>query len=186
MSDFIPGMHEGARRPSSCRGERFWSAKNEKPEMSYQITYSDADEIVEPDFHDANVNGLLVTKDKSLLVSVSGSSCGNKCLVLHGLERLRCDDFRQGNIILDITVSSGPSINVDDLAYVHDVQSDMPFLQSTMDRLRSQNRLLVRLNPSYGCSLVGICQRITVEDDLFFAKIGGRLMNDSWLLQSAQ
>jgi hypothetical protein len=139
--------------------------------MSYQITYSDADEIVEPDFHDANVNGLLVTNDKSLLVSISGSPCGNKCLVFHGLERLRCDDFRQGNIILDITVSSGASINVDDLAYVHEVERDTPFLQSAMDRLRSQNFLLVRLNPSYGCSLVGICQSITVEDDLFSGKL---------------
>ena len=156
-----------------CRNVRLDSrnARNEKQEMSYQITYSDAAEIVEPDFHDANVNGLLVTNDKSLLVSISGSSCGNKCLVFHGLERLRCDDFRQGNIILDITVSSGASLNVDDLAYVYDVESDTPFLQSTMDSLRSQNRLLVRLNPSYGGSLVGICLRITVEDDLFAGEI---------------
>ena len=156
-----------------CRSVRLDSrnARNEKQEMSYQITYSDAAEIVEPDFHDANVNGLLVTNDKSLMVSISGSSCGNKCLVLHGLERLRCDDFRQGNIILDITVSSGPSLNVDDLAYVHEVERNTPFLQSAMDRLRSQNSLLVRLNPSYGCSLVGICQRITVEDDLFSEKL---------------
>ncbi len=134
--------------------------------MSYQITYSDAGEIVVPEVHDAKVRGLLVTNDNRLLVSVAGTDGSNKCLVFHGVERLRCDDFRQGNIILDVTVSSGESIDIDDLAYVYGVEkSNAPFLQSSMDRLQAENRLVVRLNPSYGCSLVGICQSLTVEDD---------------------
>ena len=134
--------------------------------MSYQITYSDAGEIVVPEVHDAKVRGLLVTNDNRLLVSIAGTDDSNKCLVFHGVERLRCDDFRQGNIILDVTVSSGESIDIDDLAYVYGVEkSNAPFLQSSMDRLQAENRLVVRLNPSYGCSLVGICQSLTVEDD---------------------
>lgn len=134
--------------------------------MIYQITYSDAGEIVVPEVHDAKVRGLLVTNDSRLLVSIAGTDGSNKCLVFYGVERLRCDDFRQGNIILDVTVSSGESIDIDDLAYVYGVEkSNAPFLQSSMDRLQAQNRLVVRLNPSYGCSLVGICQSLTVEDD---------------------
>lgn len=134
--------------------------------MSYQIVYTDAGEIFEPKIHDSRLRGLLLTNDNRLFVSIFGANLGNKCLVLHGVEKLRCDDFRQGNIVLDVTVSSGDSIEIDDLAYAYGVdKSNAPFLHGSMDRLQAQKSLVVRLNSSYGCSFVSICQSLTVEDD---------------------
>jgi len=61
-------------------------------------------EVVEPYFHDGMVEGIDVSDDRSgeiLLKAVNGKRYR---LILIGLERFRCENFREGNIIFDMVV----------------------------------------------------------------------------------
>jgi len=134
--------------------------------MTQQIVLSDAGEIATPPLHDARLNGLLLVSDSRLLLPIETTDGARLSLALQGVERLRADDFRQGNIILDVTVSTGAEIEPDDVAYAYGLEStDGTFLLQTMERLTRERRLVVRVNSSYGCTLVCICARIEIEDD---------------------
>jgi hypothetical protein len=134
--------------------------------MTQQLIFSNADEVVDPPLHDADVQGLLLIPKGNLLISIQTTDGSNKCIVLRGVERLRADDFREGNIILDVTVSSGASIEMEDICYAYGLEKgENPFVQRTMDRLMREKRLVVTLNPSYGCMLVCICRDIEIKDD---------------------
>jgi hypothetical protein len=131
-----------------------------------EIEISDDGTIVDPRLHDGLVRGLLLCASKKVLIPIEATNGSSHCLVMHGVERLRMDDFRQGNIILDVTVSSGVKIEPEDVSYAYDLDDNAtPLLMKTMDRLVQEGWLVVRINPSYGCSAVFVCNRIGVETD---------------------
>ncbi|MCK9384683.1 MAG: hypothetical protein M0Q15_08640 [Nevskia sp.] len=138
--------------------------------MTQPIAISDAGEITRPALHDAKSQGLLLAPNCRLLMPIETNNGIKYCLVFQGVERLRADDFRQGNTILDVTVTSGASINLEDVAYAYGLEPSMSvFLQKTMERLIREDRVVARVNPSYGCTLVCICSEIETEDDLLAA-----------------
>jgi hypothetical protein len=76
------------------------------------------------------------------------------------------DDFRQGNIILDVPISVGAAIEVEDVAYAYGLEpNEKKILPQTMERLVRERRMVVRVNPSYGCTLVCICNSVEAEND---------------------
>lgn len=127
------------------------------------LDYSDDGAIARPRLHDGVICGILLQEDQ-LVLPVQLVDGSKHCLVMQGVERLRVDDFRQGNIILDVTVASGAQIDPADVAYACDIGVEAaPLLQKTIDRLIERDLIVVRINPSYGCSAVCICSRIGVE-----------------------
>lgn len=134
--------------------------------MNHQIVISEEGAVVQPPLHDAKIRGLLLCDPEKLVVAVVTSAGDRYCLVLNDVERLRADDFRQGNIILDVTVFSATEIDVVDIAYVYGVEpTDNPFLSKTMERLVREDKLLVRINPSFGCAAACICGSVGAESD---------------------
>lgn len=132
----------------------------------HEIEFSSNGTVLRPALHDGLVRGLLLCKDKRLLLPVETSDGSRFCLVMHGVDRLRADDFRQGNIILSIDVSTGDQLTLDDVAFAFDVDADQSsFLQRTMDRLRNDGLMLVRISPSYGASAVCVCSDLSLEED---------------------
>src|SRR5262245_52428175 len=101
--------------------------------MTQQLDISNDGEVVQPPLHDARVRGLLLCASNRLVVPVETSGGVRLCLVFYGVERLRADDFRQGNIILDVVVSKGADIDMADVAYAYGLkQTDQVFLEKTM------------------------------------------------------
>lgn len=135
--------------------------------MNKQVVISDAREVIWPSLHDARVRGFLLCAGATLMLPVEASDGLRCCLVLRGVEQLRADDFRQGNIILDVTVSSVSAIEMADVAYAYGVEpTNSPFMLQTIERLIREDQIIVRVNPSYGCVAVCICRSIEVEDDV--------------------
>lgn len=135
--------------------------------MNDRVVVIEDEVLVQPDVHDAEVRGLLLLSDRRLLIVLRTVDGLQRYLMLHGVERLKADDFRQGNIVLDITISPPTSLDIKDVADAYGVApSDSSFLPGVMYRLKREGLLLVRLNPSYGCSLVCVCQGIGMADDI--------------------
>lgn len=135
--------------------------------MGKEIIVSDDESIVEPNVHDATIRGLLLLSGKRLLISLETIEGGARCLVLHGVERLKVDGFREGNTVLDVTISASASLDPGDVADAYGVAlSDKSFLPRILEKLRFGGFIIVRVNPSYGCSLVCVCRHVSVEDDV--------------------
>lgn len=128
----------------------------------------DRDGIVRhPNVHDARLEAISVQKPQACLkiVDVDGKHLD---LVLQGVERLYATDFREGNIIFDITIGGDISAldrselaslfgtNVEKLKQAH-------FLEAIAPRLASGELLLVQLAPSYGCSLIALCGQVSFQ-----------------------
>jgi len=121
--------------------------------------------LITPSLHDGYLLGLIAPGDQHLLVLMKDTAQVTYCLMLSGVERCRADDFWEGNIILDITIEEGNAVNIEDVADVLAVGADDPFLHKTMHRVCTEKLLLVRINPSYGCALVVLCQAVELAKD---------------------
>jgi hypothetical protein len=95
------------------------------------------------------------------------SSGGRHALTLRGLERLRATDLREGNIILDVVVRAcevGDSGSLRDLFDLGTTDRDEGFLENLIARATKDRKLLVEISPSYGCSLLALCQHVEMEN----------------------
>lgn len=129
-----------------------------------QLVLSKDYEVIDPPVHDAHIRGLLLYGDRDLKILIETVDAGHYCLLLRGVERLRADDFRQGNIILDVTIAPIIDSDPNDIAYVYGVEGpDNMFVEKKVRQLIQDKKLLVKINPSFGCSAVCVCNHAEVE-----------------------
>jgi hypothetical protein len=129
--------------------------------------------VVEPNVHDAQVMGIILEKNGRAVLALEGVDGCGMCLVMDGVVRLKADDFRQGNTLLSLSVSEGASLDVGDVAEAYGVsQTDQDFLPQAMVKLASEGFIVVRMNPSYGCSMVCICRDVDVIECSLSSLIG--------------
>jgi hypothetical protein len=125
------------------------------------VELSEAGEIVEPSVHDGGINGLNLTSDHGLIISISTYSKKNVCLVLSGVDRFCANDFREGNTILDITVYESNEVNASLIGPLYfGKRMDEKIIADKLNSIRDDNLILVQINPAYGCSLVCVCEGI--------------------------
>ena len=138
--------------------------------MYKNVSFSDDDSIIDPPVHDAKILGMLVTSQKKLIISMQLVDGSNVCLVLNDIKRIRSDGFREGNIVLDITIWKGDEVDLKKIAYVHGLETFYPldsssYIQQAMHDFLHEERLLVQIEPSYGCKLACICGGIHYLQD---------------------
>jgi hypothetical protein len=128
--------------------------------------------LITPSLHDGLLVGLIAPGHRQLLILTKNTNQATYCLVLSGVEHCRADDFREGNIILDITIEEGDNVGAEDVAYLLGQGTDHPFVQNAITRIRAEKLLLLRINPSYGCTLVVLCRVIELTEDWMDLLIG--------------
>ncbi len=122
--------------------------------------------ITEPNVHDAELVGILFPTEKQALLLIKDTHNLLHCIALNGVKYLRSDGIREGNIILDITVESGKDVNPKDISYLlglNDGRNYENLLLQTLERVKDRELLLLKLNPSYGGSLICLCDGIAIE-----------------------
>lgn len=133
--------------------------------MNGEIVISDAGEIYVPQVHDAVIKGLFFTHGKDFALMLKPTQGEDFCLIFQHVERLRINDFRDGNIILSIEVLYGDDIDLTDVAYAYGVKSDENnFIVGVCARLKSEGFCVVKINPSYGCQLICVCKNIFLRE----------------------
>lgn len=135
--------------------------------MLNSVLIAEDGSILEPNVHDGRIIGLFTLENKKLLLPILMVNKSVTCIAFTDLECLRVDDFREGNIILDITISSGTDVDVTDIAYAHGLEQftsseTNPYLNKAVQNFITDKKLFVQINPSYGCKLVCICGGIEV------------------------
>ena len=120
-----------------------------------------------PAFHDGLLCGLSVAETTATLALVEVD--GRRWTVeLTGVSYLKADDFRQGNVVLDLAVVTGeppprawleqllPAPHPEVAAAYHDAHR--AHLDELEAGIAAGALTLVVLSPSYGCELLAICE----------------------------
>ena len=127
----------------------------------------------DPNLHDGIVDGIHLVSDKAVVVSLRDAHRQTFSMQLVGVEALVCDDFRLGNIILDVQITSDVAPDKDTLGSLfvpphpsaaeefHDQHAR--FLDRHADRIKEGTLVLVSIAPSYGCKLVALCREVLIS-----------------------
>ena len=131
------------------------------------IIFSDDGAVISPPVHDADLFGIVSCPDRRMLLLLRDVHGKTHCLSLCGVERFKGDDFRQGNIVLDIEIQTGSSVNSEDIAGVYgiDVSTSADSFENIMGKFDSGQLKLVRLDTSYGFSFLCVCEGIEIIQD---------------------
>lgn len=122
-----------------------------------------------PTFHDGNLTGLTVAKAAAIL-SVVRSDGVEWRIELEGVRYLKADDFREGNIVSScraITQADPPRGLLETLARgPHESaareyhEKHQLFIDDLAEQVRQGSLTLLIVEPSYGCELLAISERV--------------------------
>jgi hypothetical protein len=114
-------------------------------------------------FHDGFVDGLLI-REPQVIIFIRTEGNEAFALVADDVTRMRVDSLLQGNIIFDIVMRQGRELTRRDMdIYGFAASPDGEKLANDqLERLRTQNRLALEINPSYGCECFLIAQAVTL------------------------
>jgi hypothetical protein len=117
--------------------------------------------ILDPEFHDGLLLGIVMSpSDKSLTVHCQTIDKEDCRLTIPQIVRLRADDFRQGNIIFEMTLREGPEVPEEAVRKLWQFEGDMAakHLATLMRKIQSDRWILFEIGSSYGCELLAVSQ----------------------------
>lgn len=133
-------------------------------------------QLLDPSLHDGHLLGLDLVRETVLHVRLRSFAGKSYLLELSGLMQLRCGEFRESNIVLDVEIirgmSSGPEEARVREALVHSLIEELhptvqdPFkskhknyITSLLKSVEDRSLTLVRIDASYGCELTALCEK---------------------------
>lgn len=123
--------------------------------------------LVRPDLHDARIFGINIDKRGDLKLSIGLQNGRLSELIFTGLFRLLVNNFREGNVILDVVVLPSDQFELKDVEIFYD-SSDVDVgeaLSALHRQVRLNNKFLIKISASYGCELFCICSGIKFIED---------------------
>lgn len=113
-----------------------------------------------PDLHDGYLEGILVSKDKNLILSCRDVTSREWLITVPKLHRLKADNFSEGNIIFEITLYVGdncPHILIRKLQGYREEKA-AESLSNDLEKISKGNWTLVEITSSYGCELLALSE----------------------------
>lgn len=117
--------------------------------------------VILPEIHDGELRKIEIPGDESLTLTFETINKKARTITLEGVERFRCDNLLQGNIVFNIRRIEDPSL--DDLARVTGMDSPVSekgrdFLRDKQLAVRQGELQFLTLQSSYGCALDVLCR----------------------------
>lgn len=133
-----------------------------------ECKFDDSGAVIEPMLHDSNLIKLEFCDEKNIKLSFKLTSNEVKTIHLIGVEGFVCNGMRKGNIVLDLTVSSGNSASICSLTDLFEVpkyekKNHEVFLNKIENKIYNKELSILVLNPSYGCKLLALIHSIGFE-----------------------
>ncbi len=121
--------------------------------------------VMTPNMHDANIFKLEFRENNDLVIGARLVDGSVFSLILKNVYRLLVNNFREGNLVLDVSVTESNEIEIDDAMAFY--QSTQPLAKSVIEPMlsyvRMEKKRIVNVSSSYGCELVCICDQICYE-----------------------
>lgn len=119
--------------------------------------------------HDGSIIGIQSSDGQDVMLTIRCDDSDAYELVFHSVRSFKCDNYREGNIILDVE-----EVGAEELArdlrwlFAHtgeppsEVRSDV-LVGETKAKILSGKLKLVRINPSYGAEAMCLCRDYSVR-----------------------
>jgi hypothetical protein len=140
---------------------------------------SDSKPAALPNLHDGNLVGIVLV-DHQCTLFISDAVGLMHTITLRGVERLRAEDFLEGNIVLDLTVQTGSVVNEADVLYALSIDEDMAenhrvYVDKMLGRIGRGELHLFELASSYGCTVASVCAEVVADAAVDRASVVHRL-----------
>jgi len=122
--------------------------------------------LLEPNLHDGTLVSIGLPREGNAELIVAELSGQRYRIVLDGVSDLLATDFREGNIILDVTVNQGENVQMADVESLVDVgldgQRPEKYVRIIHERVLRESLYVLELNPSYGCYLIAVAKNVFI------------------------
>ena len=138
---------------------------NQRTKTGFRDVHQDQESADQMMLHDAKIVSLDLSTPKCAVIGFIEPTGTPLKLVLQELDRLRACDFRQGNIVLDVVITTRCAPRLETLRRLFDLKEGEPtpeYLQSKASKVESGDLTLVHIEPSYGCELMALCKTATL------------------------
>lgn len=133
-------------------------------------------QLLDPSLHDGHLLGLDLVREAVLHVRLRSLAGKGHLLELSGLRQLRCGEFGDGNIVLDVEIMRGAFSGPEEaktrealvrllVGELHPMVQD-PFrsrhegyIARSLRSVEDGSLTLVRIDASYGCELTALCEK---------------------------
>jgi hypothetical protein len=114
-------------------------------------------------FHDGFVDGFLI-RESQVIIFIRTDDNEAFAMVADDVTRMRVDNLLQGNIIFDIVMRQGRELTRSDMDVYGFAASpdDEKLANDKLERLRTEDRVALEINPSYGCKCFLIAQSVAL------------------------
>ena len=124
--------------------------------------------LIDPNFHDGYLPGIRVLENKTLQLHLTHVDETRYILRITGLEKLKADNFVEGNIILDMSLYTGEAISENTL---RELYGDPPidydnWFKSVQAKVKAENWSYLEIDATYGCELRAIFSKPLSTFDL--------------------
>jgi hypothetical protein len=118
--------------------------------------------LTKPDLHDACIFGLNMSENEGFTISIRLENGVSVDFILSRASRLLVNNFREGNIILDVVVLHAGEVEVSDIEKFYESNSaDISAVVLALHhRVKLDGKILVKISSSYGCEITCICDGI--------------------------
>ena len=137
--------------------------------------------LTSPDLHDGSLVGMVLAANGDLSLFCRAVDAKLYKLVVPAVERMRADNFLQGNTIFEISVYEGedcPRKALEDLyCYTNEAREHLysrndnlmgTWIPAQLEKITREGWTLISLGSSYGCELLALsrlpAERITISE----------------------
>ena len=134
-----------------------------KKEKKLQIN---SDHIVEsPIFHDGMINKIQIINNNDLELSIKTIDKKIYHIIFYNIEYLNINNFKVGNIILDIEIWQLCNCSTKFLKKILENDPNIEYITQISEKIKSGLLSLIIINPSYGAELICICESLNCYYD---------------------
>lgn len=115
--------------------------------------------LVSPKLHDAKLWKIELNEPSTVILGFRDQAGLVYYMTLLSVEYFKCDDFREGNIVFEVTEADPAHIDMPALRRLLHLRENETTqqLQNIINELRSRTKKLIQLTPSYGSEITCIC-----------------------------
>jgi len=125
-----------------------------------------------PYLHDGYVLGIAIREKSSIEITVKDVQENHYQIRLNSVQRFRCEEFLEGNIIFDATIKSGAAPDDGSLRRLMPAPHPLAeqqyhskaeqYLDEVQEKIKSGDLAFFEITASYGCTVLALCKAIQI------------------------
>jgi hypothetical protein len=116
-----------------------------------------------PDIHDGFFDGLWRSEDKQIRLFLRTDAGLCSTIVLRDVERLNVSNFREGNIVFDVSLVEPSMVTAEHIEQLYGCQpNDAALVHRFLTSVKQKGLSVLEVNPSYGAECVALFKTLEI------------------------